>query len=247
MSATRPWGAGTGRPPAVSVELRLCRVAAEAVGADRVGVVLVAGPDLRSPVPGSDTELVRLGDLQQSVQEGPLYELSRHGVPVVVDDLRIVFRRWPLLVAGLAASPLRSLAVLPVHLPGQTRLSGAVAAARDDVAPFSASELGVLTSLAEMLGGVLDLRAGGRAPLEDVLAPESETLSVAVGIVMARLHAGPDAALTELRTRAFVLGCTVHQLAARVVGGDWPVPADEAGDEADASGWGPADAGKGWR
>ena len=218
-------------------ELHVCSAVSRSVPFDLAAVVVAGDMDHRTALVGSDARLRQFGDLQQSLGEGPGQDVLRTGAPVVVTDVRAETSRWPLLTAT-AELPVRSLALLPLRVdrpagrsPGNAL--GLLGAARSWVQPFTVSELGVLEGLAALVTQLLLDRLRrcpgslvGRDPLPRTLGFSDDDLGTSLGMVMAAVRTDRAGALTRLRARAFVRGCTVHELATEIVAGRSP-----AGDD----------------
>ena len=213
-------------------ELHVCSAVSRSFPFDLAAVLVAGDMDHRTALVGSDPRLRHFGDLQQSLGEGPGQDVFSTGEPVVVDDVPTETGRWPVLLAA-GESPLRSLALLPLHARGPARrragdVLGLLAAGRTWVQPFASTEVAVLERTAALVTAML-LERSRRAPESlaarhpaDVLGLDDDDLSTALGMVMAAARTDRAGALTRLRARAFVRGCTVHELATEIVAGRSP-------------------------
>jgi GAF domain-containing protein len=220
--------------PSPPPELRVCEAVREVVGWDRVAVVVASGPDDRLPLRGSDAVLERFCDLQQSLVQGPGIDALSSGVVVVVDDLRTAGSPWPLLMGSTPGDvPLRSLAVLPLRPPallpggaaddgrwggGGPGVIGVLAVGRDEPRPFTREQVDDLTALAALVTAVVLQRASTEELFTEDAAPD-EHLPIVVGMLRARLGAGPAEALARLRAYAFSTDSTIHVVARAVLSG----------------------------
>lgn len=147
-------------------EVVLARQVAQVVGADRVALSLTSGVEHRAVVRGSDPVLVRLGDHEQSVGEGPSLEVLRSGRLLVVDDVHAEMGRWPvLLTSHRLPAAVRSLLVAPLggrdggDRDGGAHVVGLLALSRPDVRPFSVVERAIAGRLADLVSILLQARA----------------------------------------------------------------------------------------
>ncbi|TNM67155.1 GAF and ANTAR domain-containing protein [Streptomyces sp. NP160] len=222
--------------PSTAPELRVCEALREAVGWDRVAVVVATGPDDRLPLRGSDAVLEHFCDLQQSLAQGPSVDVLSSGVPVLVDDLRTAVAPWPLLLSAVPRDvPLRSLAVLPLRLstgratsapdhggstgPSGPGVVGVLAVGRDQPRPFTHRQVDDLTALAALVTAVVLQRASTEELFTEDAARD-EHLPIVVGMLRARLGAGPAEALARLRAYAFSCDTTIQVVARHVLSGD---------------------------
>lgn len=212
-------GARVGAP-----EVVLAHLATDLAGVDRVAVVLGSSLDGRRPLRGSDPELVRWGDAQQSVAEGPVADALRTGCPVWVGELPDAGTRWPVLTATTTPR-FRSYGVVPVlthpHTVGGSQVLGTLEVASDTAHALPPSRRGVVVDLAPLLASTLL----ARDPDVVLTGALPDDLPVAVGILRARLAIDAPEALARMRAEAFSGSRTVHQVAHRLVHDDeWPGP-----------------------
>ena len=218
-------------PQDPSPELRLCGLAREAVGWDRVVVVVARDVDTRAALRGSDPVLEGYCDLQQTLLQGPSLDAFTAGTPVVVDDLHARLP-WPLLASVTPADlPVRSMAVVPLLVPATcssavTRRAapprpalGVLIAGRDDVDPFTPAQVAVLAHLAAVVAAVLVHRAG-TGELLAVDADPNDDLAVVGGMLAEHLGASAGEALSRMRAHAFTSGRTLNELARAVLAGE---------------------------
>lgn len=204
-------------------EMRRARQLATALDVDRVAVVLVAHPEHRAVVLGSDPALVAFGDMAVTVGESPGHDVLRTGRPCLVDDLPAAADRWPLLLTTYPVpGPLRSLLVVPVTTArhGTTEdVLGVVVLARDRRRPFTSSEVARAADAAREIARSLLAHAVEREAaaldhdLDDLLDPRADLVPLAVGALSSREGLDRHDALEQLRTRAFRQGSTLQQLA----------------------------------
>lgn len=232
-------------------EVVLARQVAQVVGADRVALSLTSGVEHRAVVRGSDPVLVRLGDHEQSVGEGPSVEVLRSGRALAVEDLHGEMGRWPvLLTSHRLPAAVRSLLVAPLDgRDGGGHVVGLLALSRSEVRPFSVVERAIAGRLADLVSILLQARAlddlrdgadgggpgggagrrGGR--LDEVVDPAGDVLPLAVGQLMVREDLSEAEALRRLEHRAFSSGRSVYDAARDVVGPSAPGTARGPGAE----------------
>jgi hypothetical protein len=220
------------RYPEVAEEVLLARVVAGRVGADHTSLALVAGagPGRRAELWGSAVSLVELGDMTETVGEGPGHDVLRTGTVCQVSDLPASSRRWPLLLSTFdVPGQLRSVVALPLAGFGSLRrpedVFGLLVLARRDLAPFTAAQVTVARRGAGQLAAMFMARAGRGSTvmadedLDAIVDSRAGVIPQAVGHLIAVRHMSADAAGHHLQTTAFAAGLTVHQIALRVVAG----------------------------
>ena len=220
-------------------ELYVCQALSRSVPFDAAAVVVATGMDSRYPLAGSDPQLRRFGDMQQTVAQGPGFDAWTVGSPVLVLDLAAETGQWPLLDATGVDVAVRTLGLFPLLDPavGSRRLQdaavGLLVVARHTVAAFSPGELTVLTAASRLLAAmVVEHVPAWTGPSDGTSGSTSadplgdDDLPVAVGVVMARLHIGRHEALARMRAHAFAHGDTLQELAARVLTGA-PIALDD--------------------
>ncbi len=194
---------------------------------DAAAVAVALDMEHHATLPGSDARLRQFGDWQQSVSEGPAVELYRTGAPVVLADVLSERRRWPLLASlDPTCSGLRSLVLLPLQAvaePDPGAVLGFLAVARFRPDPFSGNEVKMLIHLAAVIYQMLVKRLTDPELLDTTPTSAVElgddTLNVALGMAMAAFGVDRDDAYARLKGHAFVLGCTVWELAHDLVTG----------------------------
>jgi len=227
----------TAAPEDPPPELQVCALVREAVGWDRLVVVVARDVDTRAALRGSDAVLEGYCDLQQTLLQGPSLDAFTWGAPVVVDDLRARLP-WPLLSSATPPDlPVRSVAVLPLLVPAGTPTDpadppvqpdpsdppgpalGVLTAGRDRVDPFTRAQVSVLTHLAAVVSALLVHRAATGELVAVDVAPNDD-LAVAAGMLAEHLGATAGEAKSRLRAHAFTSGRTLNGLARAVLDGE---------------------------
>ena len=219
--------------------LRICELCVVALPVSGAAITVMTDADHQSLVCASDAVARHLAELQFRLAEGPGIRAFASGRPVLVTDVcDRADERWPLFAQAAAReTPARGLSAWPLGagevqvgvldfyrdrpgLLGDDALRGAERAA--DAAFWS---------LLRMRGGhVLD---GQGAPVaaepvdgepdgtsEDWLAGaplERREVYQAIGMLIAQLGTGADAALARLRAHAFVSDRTLDDVARDVI------------------------------
>lgn len=208
---------GRGDPPPGRVrELLVACVRAGDV--DGAGFSLRAGAGQSEPVLGTDAVAETLEQLQFTLGEGPCFDASASGSPVLVPDLADadLAARWPMFLHEATRHHVGAIFAFPLRI-------GAIALGAADLYRRSPGPLG-----REQLAGVLQMIDVLTLALIDVdsappatLGGESLAMSVhrAAGMLMAQLDSSIDEALARLRAVAFAEGIAIDELANQVVEG----------------------------
>ncbi len=218
-------------------ELRVCALLREAVGWDRLVVVVARDVDTRAALRGSDPVLEGYCDLQQTLLQGPSLDAFTWGAPVLVDDLHARLP-WPLLSSATPPDlPVRSVAVLPLLVPAGAPTDrpgatdgpgppgapgpalGVLTAGRDRVDPFTQAQVSVLTHLAAVVSALLVHRAATGELVAVDVAPNDD-LAVAAGMLAEHLGTTAGEAKSRMRAHAFTSGRTLNGLARAVLDGE---------------------------
>lgn len=201
-------------PENVTPELLLCTALVRSGLVDGAGASLVLTSQDRIGLAATDDVFTQIAEIHFSTWEGPGPEVVQSGKHVAVDDLHAQGARWPLTTPHAAATPMRALATFP--LSNTHGLFGLFAAYRATPGPFSSADLSRLQAAA----ATMEVLVHARLDSDDLtlLAPAS-TLSIAVGMIVARLDLDADHALALLRARAFTAAVSASALAREVIDG----------------------------
>jgi GAF domain-containing protein len=180
------------------------------------------------PLGASDDEVSAAERLQTTLGEGPCLSAIAAGQPLIA-DLAAVAERWPMFHREFTAQTrFRSVASLPLRLPGQ-RPFGALDlySTSAEVDPFLINpqvQVEITDQISAFLldiPGTVSPRAGQPAveQFANPLAADRMTVWAAVGMVMAAV-AGIDEsqALALLRAYAFGRGATLEEVAQLITG-----------------------------
>jgi len=212
-----PW------PPCA--EMLLARRVARDVVADRVAVVLAAGPEHGAVVRGSDPVLVVLGDMAETVGQGPAHDVLATGRPSAVEDLHAGAWRWPLLVGTFAVpEQLRSLLLLPLRGQGGRDdghdVFGVLVLARDRPLLFTPAQVTTALRGSALLSAMVMARtlasgdgAAAGEDLDSLLDPRTDLVPQAVGVLAQRHGLTGDDAHRQLQATAFAAGRTTQHCA----------------------------------
>ena len=216
-------GRAAAADPAEPLSLRLCRAAAEVLGADGAAITLATGRLERVTLCTTDDVSARLEDLQEVIGEGPGVDAYRSGEPRSL-NLSEGDARWPRLVdTALETVGGGVLHAFPIR-PGPQVLGVAtfyLSAA--DVDPVAGSVLrygsATVQDLVDALGVALLAEDADLA--SDVVAagPWAARAKIhqATGMVIAQLQVGATDAVALLRAHAFAQTQTLLETATAVV------------------------------
>ncbi len=146
---------------------RPCTECVDTVSVDGDGVSLMTSRGHSGTVWSSDPVAARVEDLQFTLGEGPCYDATSSGTPILIADVEDrregLGNRWPGFLAELADMEVRANFGLPLRI-GTIRL-GAMDLYRHQPGPLSRSELSnALRTADAATRALLDLGAGGPAP-----------------------------------------------------------------------------------
>lgn len=195
----------------------LCRLAVDVLELDGAAITLGLDSDCGSwdVVAASSAAAQAFDDVQFSVAQGPVVDTLRHGVACFVDDLAVESARWPILVSHAPGLGVGWCGVWPV-LPGHgfrgaltmhrtvtgTGYENSVEAAR------LAAAAGVALSRDLLL---LEQTAASDPPMLG-----RETVSIASGMLAARLAISPMDAMAVLRAYSFQVDQPITDVATAV-------------------------------
>ncbi|MEX1178388.1 MAG: hypothetical protein WEB09_07990 [Nitriliruptor sp.] len=203
-------------------EVRLCAAAAKLLDAAGVGLSLgVASDPLDIGLQTlCATEGGEVGEaLQFDLGEGPSYTAHRSGWPVQVPDLERD-GTWPAFTEAAAGSGLRAVFAFPLR-SGSIGL-GALTLYQHVAGELTGEQYADAMVTARFGLNLMASMQAGRSP-EELDAVLSERLANLVevhqasGIVSVQLDIPVAAALAVLRARAFAEGCSLGEVAARVI------------------------------
>lgn len=193
-----------------------CRLAADHIpGCEGAGAVLSNKGSMR-PV-GATGEVARVADeLQIRLREGPSVEAIRSGGRIRVDDLR-VDARWPTF-GPAAVDATGALSILSCCLRAGGRTMGALDLYSSKAAAFD--EGSKTSDLGLVFASHASVALAGAQALEGLTtALESrETISVAIGILMARQRLTRAQAFDVLRRASQRENIKLREIAARIAG-----------------------------
>ncbi|MHA6761223.1 ANTAR domain-containing protein [Streptacidiphilus sp. PAMC 29251] len=216
--------AAAAQGPAAGLLNRLCAACSSTLPVEGVAISMMAQVGRPMARSASDERVTRLEELQFTLGEGPGIAAYTSRAPAWTTDLLQVDSDWPVFAAEAAALVLaagweiRSMVAFPLQL-GREPL-GIVDLYRrhsGDVDPelIAQARIAVDAVALALLAAVGD-GEGGPAWLPPMVTDEV-TVDQAVGMVMAQLDLGPEAALARLRAHAFAQGQMLGDVAAAVV------------------------------
>ena len=208
---------------AVGVESFLVEVARRTAGAvpgaRSCGITVQATANSQMLGASTDEFARRMDDVQYAVDDGPCLTALRHGVPVVIVDIR-TDRRWPAFTrrgaeegAGSSLSvPMivrdRTVGALNLYSPDAHALTEADCPGAVEFAGFAAAVVALALRLAEY--------EQRRHHLETALHSRS-TIDQAMGVLMAQARLAADEAFETLRQRSQHTNTKLRDVAAAVI------------------------------
>lgn len=194
-----------------SMVARICEAAEQVDGDGQAGVILVAGQRRLAAAGGGGPLAERMAAVQLSTGEGPALDALAPDRPVLVVDDLTGEHRWPRFAAAAVETGLRSALCLRLELSG--RVYGVLSLWSPTPGAFSADRpahrrAGLLAAHASTAVATAKLREDMRAALES-----RSTISIAMGILMARQEIDSDEAFNVLRRASQRLNVKLRDLA----------------------------------
>ncbi|BCY09460.1 GAF and ANTAR domain-containing protein [Actinoplanes sp. L3-i22] len=223
--------AGAGGDDHLEPVRALLRSSRRLLHASGAGVSLADPEDRLRVVAVTSPEVGRLEAAELAAGRGPCVESHRRAVAVVYPDAEITDPRWPGLGPAILATGARSVHAIPM-LGGRRRPLGVLNLFHAEPGPLDEQTIASASALAEAAAYTarqLDALRRGRLRiqhLETALASRV-TIEQAKGMLAVYWRTSPDAAFTRLRQVARDTNQSLHELAARVVSGTFPAPADD--------------------
>jgi len=202
----------------VLLPLALVQACVQVLAVDGAGLSLTQ--DLRVPPSASSDMVARAERLQITLGEGPCLSATDAGGPLIA-DLAAVTTKWPVFGAELVGqTPFRSVASLPLRLPGGDRLGAVDLYSRDEGGLPFATIPDVGMEMADLMATNLLGTSGWLGDDDDlgwrdthVAAARRLDVWVAVGMVIGATSMTNVDALAVLRAYAFAHGLSLDDLA----------------------------------
>lgn len=182
----------------------VCEAAAELLGVDGSGLLLVDEGRVQRSTVATDDHGRELEEHQEVLGEGPcvdalMVDTTVHTADVTCDE------RWPRLAKVLSDRSVRAVVGAPIHVGGQP--VGSINAYRMEPYEWDDSDLTALGQLSVIAGRVLStaLLASSKERVVEQLQEALENrvaIERAVGFLMGRQRLGPVDAFERLRQRA---------------------------------------------
>ncbi len=219
LAALGEGGAGSG----VDVVGRVCRACVRLLPVDGAAVSVMVDAGHREVVFASDAVSSALAELQFSLGEGPCFEASAVGGPVLVPDLAAgPPPAWPVFAAESSVHPVAALFTFPVQV-GAVRVA-TLDTYRSTPGSLSAGELSTALQVADIAALALSgLRDGGDRWLDgdgrwmEGAGMRYREVHQATGMLIAYLDLPASAALARLRAYAFGHGRSLLEVAGDIV------------------------------
>ncbi|WP_236808177.1 GAF domain-containing protein [Amycolatopsis albispora] len=216
---------GEGGGEGVDVVGRVCRGCVRLLPVDGAAVSVMADAGRREIVYASDPVSTALAELQFSLGEGPCFEASAAGGPVLVPELAAGSpAAWPVFAAEAAAYPVAALFTFPVQI-GAVRVA-TLDTYRSTPGSLGTAELATALQVADIAALALSgLSGGGERWLDgdgrwmDGAGMRHREVHQATGMLIAHLDLPASAALARLRAYAFGHGRSLLEVAGDIVAG----------------------------
>lgn len=206
---------------AVLLPLALVEACLDVLPVEAAGLSLTQ--ELRVPLGASDAAVGRAERLQVTLGEGPCLSAAGRATPLVADASTLALR-WPVFHTELVRqTPFRSIASVPIRLPGGEGFGAVDLYSRDEqgtplaAVPQAAPEIadGIASFLLGTSGWLREGQALGAHRHQPTMDRRLDVW-VAVGMVIGRTGMANVDALALLRAYAFGHDLDLDELAARV-------------------------------
>jgi GAF domain-containing protein len=197
----------------------MCDYCVTATEVDGGGVGLLSSDGVRSVLYATDDVSLALENVQTTLAEGPCLDAAHGRTPVLIGDLRDpqegVRQRWPFFLPEAERLEVRSVFVFPLRVGGI--VLGTLELYRHEAGRLPVEQVTAALRSADDMGMAL-VDVGGPGDLARI-GSVAASVHQAAGMVMVQLDTTVDAAMAQLRARAFTEGLTLTELAAQVVSG----------------------------
>jgi hypothetical protein len=208
-----------------SVLGRLCAGAVSVLPVDGAAISVTTDPADRGYSGASDPTAAHLDDLQFTLGEGPCWDATRYGHPVLVGDLTgPAGRRWPMFTPAVLAAGFRAIFAFPLQI-GAIRLGtlDLVCAQPGTLDSDALADALIVTDVVALT--LVDTAAGDSHDPVDLLPGLGSDASgmyraeihQATGMVIAQLGVSAQEALVRLRAHAYAAGRTADEVARDIV------------------------------
>jgi hypothetical protein len=211
-------GAGGLEPPSL---VTLCRGCVALLPVSGAAVSLMAPAQVQSVASAFDGRARAIQDLEFTLGEGPAMDAYADGLPVLVDDVQSLARRWPQFSAGVAAMGVQAVFALPLQT-ASTRI-GVLVLYRDEVGTLAPAELADALEVADLVTQLV-LVMQSEAVTESVawaleVSDNRAVVHQASGMIAAQIQVDVDEALVRLRAHSFATDQPIREVAEAVVTG----------------------------
>ncbi len=199
----------------------LCRGCVTLLPVSGAAVSLMAPAHVQSVASAFDGRARAIQDLEFTLGEGPAMDCYAEGVPVLVDDVQSLARRWPQFSAAVAAMGVQAVFALPLQTAA-TRI-GALVLYRDEAGALTSAELADALDVADLVTQLV-LVMQSEAATESVawalqVSDNRAVVHQATGMIAVQIEADVDEALVRLRAHSFATDQPIREVAEAVVTG----------------------------
>jgi GAF domain-containing protein len=213
----------------LEVVRRVCELCVTELAVSGAGVSVIGGPlsdGSQVLLHSTDDVGAKLEDLQLTVGEGPSVDAYNSGGPVMVPDLDLEHRRWPIFAPGATGFGVAAIFSFPLQV-GAAQF-GVLDLHRSTPGPLSAQQSSGAFALAQ---------ASTVALLDDMDAPRGARLlgqgdvhnavHQATGIVTIQLGVSVHDALLRIRAHAYTHQLTLNEVGRQIVGHELHLQTEE--------------------
>jgi hypothetical protein len=199
----------------------LCRGCVALLPVSGAAVSLMAPAHVQSVASAFDGRARAIQDLEFTLGEGPAMDCYAEGLPVLVDDVPSLARRWPQFSGAVAAMGVQAVFALPLQTAA-TRI-GALVLYRDEAGVLTPAELADALDVADLITQLVLVMQSEEATESVAWALQvSDNRAVvhqATGMIAVQIEADVDEALVRLRAHSFATDQPIREVAEAVVTG----------------------------
>lgn len=211
------WTSSSGVP----LTEKLCELAVATLPVEGSAIFIFVGATVQGPLASAGRFGAQVAEIEQSLGEGPVFELLQKGRAVMVGDLSVPTEiRWPHLREAVLAVGVRAIHSFPLHL-GAVQL-GALELYSSTPGQLDVAAMSDCYAIADLTTSTLLFLQAGLADSQftDLLATaDADRLRIhqATGMVAESLDCSLGDALARMRAYAFSHSLTLYDVSTQII------------------------------